>query len=417
MDTGSIAMLIALVCLVILSAYFSATETAFSSLNTVRLKTLSEHSKRAKLALKLSGDYDRLLSTILIGNNIANISMASIGTVLFVKHFGDIGATLSTVVITIVVLIFGEISPKSLAKESPEAFAIFSAPILRVLILILTPVNFLFSLWKKLLSKLFKVKKQRGITDEELLTFVSEAEQEGGINKNEGELIRSAIEFKDLEAIDIYTPRVDVAAISVDESPEDIIQLFLDTGFSRLPVYEGSIDNIIGMIHHKDFFNSVLRNGMELKSILKPVVYIVPTIKISKLLALLQQSKTHIAVIIDEFGGTVGIVTLEDILEELVGDIYDEYDKVSEDIQKLSDSEYLVAGATDLDDFCDLFHLSPETDANTVGGWVVEELGKIPSPGDVLTYANITITVTKTDEQRLLQMQVDVLPHSTTEKE
>ena len=244
MTTDSIPQIIILVILVLFSAYFSATETAFSSLNKTRIKTLVEKgNKRAKLVLKLSDEYDKLLSAILIGNNIVNISMASIATVLFISLYGDIGATISTAVITVVVLIFGEISPKSLAKDSPEKFAMFSAPFISVLIVILTPLNFIFSQWKKLLSKLFKIEESQGISQEELLMIVDEVQQDGNIDDNSGELIRSAIEFRDLKAEEILTHRMDLEAVSIDADKQEIAEKFSQTKFSRLLIYDNSIDN------------------------------------------------------------------------------------------------------------------------------------------------------------------------------
>ena len=248
MDTGSILQILSLALLVLLSAYFSATETAFSSVNRIRLKNMAEDgSRKAALALSLADQYDNLLSTILIGNNIVNIAAASLATVLFTRHFGNAGATLSTVVMTVVVLIFGEVSPKSMAKENPERFCLFSAPIVRVLNTLLTPINFLFRQWKKLLRRIFKPGEERGITEDELITLVDEAQSEGGIGEHEGELIRAAIEFSDLTVEDVFTPRVDVEAAAVDSTMQEISDLFLQSGFSRLPVYDGTVDNIIAV--------------------------------------------------------------------------------------------------------------------------------------------------------------------------
>ncbi len=411
MDTDSIRLILILVVLLLLSAYFSASETAFSSLNRIRIKNLAENGhKRAKLVWKLSEHYDKILSTILIGNNIVNIASASLATILFVGWFGDLGVTLSTVAMTVLVLIFGEISPKSLAKESPESFAMFSAPILNALMVLLTPVNFLFVQWKKLLSKLFKSKGDRSITEDELITLVEEAEQEGGINEDESELIRSAIEFNDRMAEDIFTPRVDVEGVPQDADKEKIAQVFAETGFSRLPVYDETIDKIVGIIHQKDFYNHVYRGGLPLASIVKPAVFIPKSMKISDLLHLLQQQKSHMAVIADEYGGTVGIVTMEDILEELVGEIWDEHDEVIESFEKLGDNCYKVVCSTDLDEMFEFFQLTGEADSSTVSGWVMEQLDKIPSEGDAFQYENLCVTVHKTDGRRALEILVDVLP-------
>lgn len=418
MDTDSIQLLLVLVILLLLSAYFSASETAFSSLNRIRIKHLAETGhKRAKLVWKLSENYDKLLSTILIGNNIVNIASASLATALFVKWFGDLGVTLSTVIMTVLVLIFGEISPKSLAKESPDSFALFSAPILNALIVLLTPVNFLFVQWKKLLSKLFKTRESRPITEDELITLVEEAEQEGGIGGEEGELIRSAIEFGDLTAEDIFTPRVDVEGIPQDADSEEIARVFAQTGFSRLPVYEGTIDRIVGVIHQKDFYNRVYHRAAPLSSIVQPAVFVPGTMKISDLLHLLQQRKAHMAVLADEYGGTVGIVTMEDILEELVGEIWDEHDEVVTTFEKLGDNCYKVVCSADLDEMFDYFRLTGTSDASSVSGWVMEQLDKVPAEGDSFRYENLCVTVHKTDGHRVLEILVDVQPPETEPEE
>jgi len=402
-------MMIVLICFILLSAYFSSTETAFSSLNRIRIKNLAGNgNKKAQLVQNMSEDYDKILSTILIGNNIVNIASASMATVLFVKYFGNAGVTLSTIVMTVLVLIFGEISPKSLAKEAPEKFAMFSAPFLSFFIIIMAPLNFIFACWKKLLSKVFKISADKSITEEELITIVEEAQQEGGIDSQEGELIRSAIEFNDLEATDVLTPRVDLIAVSDCEDKEIIAQIFLESGYSRLPVFHGTIDNIIGIINQKDFHNYIYRTNNTLECIIKPVVFITHSIKISRLLKLLQQQKAHIAVVVDEYGGTLGIVTLEDVIEELVGEIWDEHDQVVSEFVKISDKEYKVAGSANLDKMFKLFHLNMEMDIATVSGWVVRELGRIPEVGDTFSFEYLNVRVLAMDSRRVLSLQVKV---------
>lgn len=409
MGNESISLMIIVFC-VMMSAYFSATETAFSSLNRIRVKNMAKKGdRRAALVLKMADDYDVLLSTILIGNNIVNIASASLATVLFVRFLGDeAGASVSTIVTTIVVLIFGEVSPKSIAKESPERFAMFSAPVLRVFVLVLTPFNFFFIQWKKLLSVVFQASENRGITEEELLTIVEEAKQDGGIDEQEGSLICSAIEFAELKAEDIFTPRIDVEAVSVDAGKEEIAGVFAKTGYSRLPVYEGNIDHIVGIICQKDFHNQVYRTGAPLAQIIKPAMFIAKNKKIGPLLKELQQNKMQIAVILDEFGGTVGIVTMEDILEELVGEIWDEHDDVVQEICKISESEYLVAGSANIDKLFDELHKEQEFAFVTVSGWVMELAGRIPVQGDCFTYENLEITVTEMDEKRVEQVRIAV---------
>ena len=404
--------------MVLCSAYFSATETAFSSLSRVRLKNMVENgNRRAKLAYKLSENYDELISSILVGNNIVNIAASSLATVVFMKWFQDKGPTLSTVVMTIVILICGEVTPKSIAKESPENFAMFSAPIINVLIYVFKPINLLLVGIKNTANKIFKVSSDRTISESELLTIVEEAELEGGINENESELIHNVIEFDDLECIDIFTPRVDVEAVEAGSSIEDIAQLFIETGFSRLPVYEETIDKIIGIINEKDFHNYVLRTGVPLEKIIKPVEFVPPSMKISVLLKLLQQSKSHFAVIVDEFGGTEGIITLEDILEELVGEIWDEHDEIVEAFKKVSDNEYLVDCSTELYKTFEYFDIDGEEDASTINGWVIAQLDRIPEKGDSFDYENLHVVVEETDAQRASLVRITVLPKAEKEED
>ena len=404
---GSSALILTLFILVALSAYFSATETAFSALNRARVKNMAAGGdRRAQLVLDLSQDYDKLLSTILIGNNIVNITSASLATVLFVGWLGDAGVSLSTVVMTVVVLIFGEISPKSLAKESPERFARFSAPAMRALVLLFTPLNFLFSQWKRLLSCVFRADGNRAMTEDELLTIVQEAQQEGGIDAQESELIRSAIGFNDLKAVDIFTPRVDVSALSADASVETATELFTQSGYSRLPVYEGSIDNIIGVVHNKDFFRDVASGSAALRDVTKPAMFVSENIPIAKLLRLLQKNKAHMAVVTDEYGGTIGIVTMEDILEELVGEIWDEHDEVVEPVRRVDENTWRVDGGEGLHRVEELFGLNEDSQASTVAGWTMERLGRIPQEGDSFTQDGLTVTVTRTDERRVLEVEV-----------
>ena len=409
MPTDSIPQIIAMVILVLFSAYFSATETAFSSLNKTRIKTLVEKgNKRAKLVLKLSDNYDKLLSAILIGNNIVNISLASIATVLFVKLYGDVGATISTVVITVVVLIFGEISPKSLAKDSPEKFAMFSAPFINVLIIILTPLNFIFSQWKKLLSKVFKIEESQGISQEELLMIVEEVQQEGSIDDNSGELIRSAIEFRDLKAEEILTHRMDLEAVSIDADKQEIAEKFSQTKFSRLLIYDTSIDNIVGVIHQKDFYIDGTISPQSISEIMSAPVFVQQSDKINDILKTLQKEKSHVAVVLDEYCGTLGIVTMEDILEELVGEIWDEHDEVVESFIKTGDNTYTVECSITTEEFFEFFELKPNEESISLSGWIMENLGDVPNVNDTFSYEHLDITVLETDIHRAEKISVRV---------
>ncbi|MBO7146570.1 MAG: HlyC/CorC family transporter [Lentisphaeria bacterium] len=394
--------------LLAMSAYFSASETAYSSLNRTRIKTLAEKgNRRASLALKLSEQYDLLISTILIGNNIVNIAMASIGTMLFVQLYGnDLGTTISTVVITIVVLIFGEISPKSVAKDCPERFALFSAPLLQLLIWILKPICSLFSSWKKFLSKFLKLQSHNKISQEELLMFVEEVQQEGSIDKNDGELLRNAIEFSEVEAKDILTPRVKLEALPSSCSKEEIAMKFQETKFSRLLIYDEDIDHIAGVIHQKNFYVGIGITDKPIKDILKPVIFVFENEKISSLMRKLQKKQVQVAVVMDEFAGTCGIVTMEDILEELVGDIWDEHDDVEEHFQKISDNIYRVNAAVHLSDFCDYFHVKIDSEMVSLNGWVLEHFHTIPEVGDSFDYEGLKIKVIASEHRCISLLEI-----------
>ena len=367
-------------------------------------------NQRAALALELEEDYDRLLSTILIGNNIVNITATTVSTVLFTKLLPVYGPTVSTVVLTVIILIFGEISPKSLAKENAEDFAMFSAPILRVFIALLRPVNFLFTQWKRLLTKLLRKKAEDGITEEELITMVDQAEDEGGLDQHESQLIRAAIEFNDLEVEEILTPRVDVVAVEDTDSMDEIARTFAENGYSRLPVYHEDIDDIVGVIHEKDFHAARYHGREDVQGIISPVLYTTGNTKISHLLRILQREKAHMVIVVDEYGGTEGLVTLEDIVEELVGEIWDEHDEVIEEFKKQADGSYLISCSADLTDLFDLFSISDECDANTVSGWVMEQVGRVPEAGDHFVADGLDVTVTKVDHRRVLEIKVVVLP-------
>ena len=414
MDSSTVAMLAALAALIALSAYFSATETAFTSLNRIRLKTRADDGdKRAVRTLALAADYDRLLSTLLIGNNIVNNVATTIGAVLFIKLIGSArGPTVSATVLTVVILIFGEVTPKSLAKERPEAWAIAATPLLRVLAVVLTPVNFLFTQWKKLLRVLLRHQDDDGITEEELMGMVDQAETEGSLDQHESDLIRNAIEFNDMEVSEILTPRVDLEALADTATMEEAAAMYASSGFSRLPIYHDSIDNIIGVLHEKDFYAAYCRGVKRLSELKGSVLYTTETARISDLLRQLQQNKVHMAVVVDEYGGTQGIVTMEDIMEELVGEIWDEHDEVIEEFRKQSDGSYLVACSADLDDLYDLFDMKPseEYDASSVSGWVMEEIGRVPDVGDRFRADGLDVCVTRVEHRRVMEIRVRRLP-------
>lgn len=415
MDSHSTGAIVAIILLVILSGYFSATETAFTSVNRIKIKNLAgDGNRRAERVLKLSDNYDKLLSAILIGNNVVNIAMTAVATVLFIDLYGDMGATISTIVITIVVLIFGEITPKSLAKEAPEGFSMFSAGIINIIMIILTPLNYIFSAWKKLILKIFKVSGEQNITEEELKTMVEEAETEGSIEADQKELIQNAIEFNELTAEEVMTPRPDIEAIDIEDTEDEVAEFFKKTGYSRMPVYEDDLDKVLGVLNQKDFHNYIYGNGKTISDFVKPVVFVAETMKISLLLKKMQTLKTHIAIIVDEYGGTEGLVTMEDIIEELVGEIYDEHDAImSQEVTELQNGSFRVMCNASLAKVFDFFGMeAEELDANTVNGWVVLCLDKLPEKGDTFEYVNgtkkIKGRVTKAAARKALEINVVV---------
>ena len=353
--------------------------------------------------------YDKLLSSILIGNNIVNIAAASIGTVLFTKWLGEErGATASTIVLTIVVLIFGEVTPKTLAKEMPETIATAVSPVLNLLLTLFTPLTWLFSQWKKLLGHFVHSSESDTITEGELITMVSEAESDGELTDRESQLIRSAIEFDDVEVEEILTPRVDVVAVEDDIPLEELAQTFAESGYSRLPVYHGTIDNIIGVVHEKDFYIARLKKATKIDDLVVPTLYTTGSTQISQLLRTLREQHHHLAVVVDEYGGTEGIITLEDILEELVGEIWDEHDEVTEDFRKQSDGSWLVSGSASVDDLYEELDLPEEEDidSNTVNGLVQEKTCHLPKVGDRFTLGEYDGVVTRTAKRRVTEVRL-----------
>ena len=413
---------VSLVILVAFSAFFSASETAFSSLNQIRLKSRADDGdSSAARVLAMAEQYDKLLSTILVGNNIVNIAAASIGTILFSRLLGaERGATVSTIVLTIVVLIFGEVTPKSLSKEMPERVATMVSPFLNILMVILTPVTWLFTQWKKLLGHFIHSGESDTITEGELMTMVSEAENDGELTDRESELIRSAIEFDDVEVEEILTPRVDVVAVADDIALEELAQTFAESGYSRLPVYHGTIDNIIGVVHEKDFYIARLKKETKIDDLVAPTLYTTGSTQISQLLRTLREQHHHMAVVVDEYGGTEGIITLEDILEELVGEIWDEHDEVTEDFRKQSDGSWLVSGSASVDDLFEMLDLpeDEDIDSNTVNGLVQEKTCHLPKVGDHFTLGEYDGVVTRTARRRVTEVRLTpTTPADTSEKD
>lgn len=409
MDSHSIWLLIIVGLCVIMSAYFSATETAFSMANRIRLKTMAEDgNKRAKRALKLAENYDSLISAILIGNNIVNILASSLATIFFIGIFKgnqDTATTVSTVVLTVVILIFGEISPKSIAKESPEKFAMFSAPIISSIMFVFAPLTFVFRQWKKLLSHIFKSEDDTGITEEELISIIEEAEEDGNFEKSETDLIKSAIEFNELEVGDIFTPRIDITAIKSEATYDEILEVFKSSGYSRLPVYNDDLDNITGILYYKDFFTHDVKDK-GIASILKPVIFVTKNRNVNELMKELQEKKLHLAVVTDEYGSCAGIVTLEDILEEIVGDIWDEHDDVVIELREIGENEYIVSGKANTSKVFDTLDVDSEAESLTINGWAMEALGRIPVAGDVFEADGLSAKVLKMNGKRIENIKI-----------
>ena len=399
-------MILSLAALIALSAFFSASETAYTSLNRVRVKNMANAgNRRAAKVLRLAERYDKLLSGILVGNNIVNILSASLATVLFVNLMGGQGVSVSTAVMTVVVLMFGEIAPKSIAKERPEEVAFAVYPVLSFTIRLLIPIIYLTTLWQKLIYRVFKPSGDKGITEEELITIVEEAESGGEIDSHESELIRSAIEFNDLTVEDILTPRVDMTTVDVNDSLKDIARAFEESGYSRIPVCDGSVDNIVGILHEKDFYTRRGKTG--LRDMMTKPLCVVPTTELPVLLKLLQKTKNHMAVVMDEYGGVLGIATMEDVLEELVGEIWDEHDEVVEDFTPLPGGGWRVAGGASLDDLRQRVSIPGEFDSVTVNGWVLEVLGRFPQLHDSFTYENLRVTVEKLARRRVERIRIE----------
>ena len=415
-NSENIWMIFVMSVLLLLSAFFSSVETTFTSFNRVRIKNLAQNGdKRAKLAMKLDEKYDRLLICTLVGNNIVNIALSTMATIFFVDIIAGsdmskegIAATLSTIIITVVVLIFGEITPKVAAKETADKSVLRLAGIVNVFMIALTPIYIIFSAWSKLMNKLFHSKEQSSFTEDELITIV-----DGSIESDEGDLIRSAIEFNDVCAGDILTPRVEVCAISKDESVANIAKIFIENAYSRLPVYGEDMDDIVGILHEKDFFIAYHNNNKTITKHLQKPVHVSEHIKIADLLQVLKNKKCHMAIVVDEYGGTMGIVTMEDIIEELIGDVLDEHDEeeVSE-FKQLDDNTYLVKCSAELDDFFEKFEIVAPDDEDmpqTVNGFVMKELESIPQKGDVFQHKHLSIEITKIGPKRIEEIKVTVL--------
>lgn len=413
---------IILLCIV-MSAYFSATETAFNTFNKIRVKNLAEKgNKKAIRALELADSYDTLISTILIGNNIVNILAASLSTLYFAKILAGTAVAsyytaISTAVMTLLVLTFGEICPKTIAKQSPDKFVLFSTPFISMLVVIFKPLSAVFKQLQNLLGKLFKVEEDQGMTEEDLISIIDEATEGGDLDVEEGDLIKSAIEFNELEVGDIFTPRIDITAVRSDITKENMANVFTESGYSRIPVYDDDLDNIHGIVYYKDFFALSHTTNIPISDIVKPVMYVTKTQKINDLLKDLQEKQMHLAVVTDEYGSTAGIVTLEDILEEIVGEIWDEHDEIIEEIKEVGEGEYIVSGMANLDKLFEQLdiEIDEELDAMTVNGWAMKILDRIPEEGDSFEELGLTVQVLKMDGRRIENLHI--LDNRATETE
>ena len=408
-----VGMLIAMIALLICSAFFSSVETAFTSFNKIRLKNLAQNgNKKAELVMKLEEKYDKLITTLLIGNNIVNIGLSSIATLFFINIIqnNDLAATVSTIVTTVVVLIFGEISPKVIARQNADKYVMFISRFVKIIMVVFTPFSIIFGGWSKLLNKVFHSKEQTSFTEDELITIVDEAEEGGVIETEEGDLIRSAIEFNDVCAGDILTPRVEMCAISKDASIEEIAKTFIENAYSRLPVYNEDIDDIIGILHEKDFFIAYHNNNKTITKYIQKPVHVSEHIKIFDLLQLFKAKKCHMAIVVDEFGGTMGIVTMEDIIEELIGDVWDEHDEVvNDDYKELPDGSYIIKATSELDKFFEKFNIEVSDDDDlpqTVNGFVMKELESFPQVGDSFEYMGLKIEIKKLSAKRIEEIHV-----------
>ncbi len=417
---------IVVLALVALSAFFSSTETAYSCANKIKLKSMITLGKKnAKAVYKFADEgYDKLVTAILVGNNIVNLTASALGTILFSKLIADqnLAATVSTAVLTVLVLLFGEITPKYLASVYPEKFCFFAYPLMTLFYWLLWPICKIFDGFKWCLAKIFKLRKDETVTDEELKSLVDEAEESGTLNEDESVLLRSALEFDDLKVEDILVPRVDVYAVEEESTMEEVLEVFRKTGYSRLPVYKETIDNVVGLIHERDFFVGYLKGETNIGHLIQDIAFTSEYTRISSLLKQLQKQKIHMAAVSDEYGGLVGIVTLEDILEELVGEIWDEHDEEEVLFGEIAEEEYWVDGKCPLEEFLALYEKEEDEDceSNTVGGWVTEKHGVIPSIGDIVRVDDLEIKVVKATKQKILKVRskrIELVDESADGKE
>lgn len=409
MDSSIIVKISLVIVMMIFSALFSGTETAYSSVNKLRLKNYeSQGNKKAAKALKLANRFDDVLTAVLIGNNIVNIATSSVSTLIFVSFFGSSGAGISTVVVTVLVLVFCEVLPKSYAKRNAEKLALLFASPLSVLVTVLKP--FVWILNK--MSSIFKGGEAPTVTEDELKYMIDEIEEEGIIEEQESELVKSALDFDEITVGEILIPRVKVIGVEVTDSIDDIKKTFGNEMYSRMPVYEKSLDNIIGIITNKAFFKMLVEGKTDIREIIQEVPHIADTNLISEAMKLMQRAKIHLAVVTDQYGGTRGIITLEDIIEELVGEIYDEDDEIINKIVKIGDNKYESDGDAEIDDLLEILELDEEsvaTDYSTVGGWISDAAEHIPDAGETVESGIFRLTAIQVNENKVEKVLIEIL--------
>lgn len=422
LDTN-ITMGVVILILVLLSAFFSATETAFSFVNKIRIQQSAEDgNKRAKNALYVVERFDKALTAILICNNVVNLGCSSIATVLCLNIFGDVGSAIATGVTTLLVLTFGEVIPKCLAKEHCDNFSLSTAGFLKVLMIILTPLVFVFLKLKSVALKIAGGKNDTpSVTENELKYIVESIEEEGVLEESESEMVRSALDFDETTAEEILTPRVDVVFLSIDDTPEKIKEVIIENRYSRIPVYENTTDTVIGILHTRDYLESLADGKIpNLRDLIQPPYFVFKTQQLSKILSHFKRTKVHMAIVTDEYGGTLGIVTMEDLLEEIVGEIWDEDEEIERTHYKIGNNEYLVNGDFELDEMLDLYDMDEdalESDAVTVGGFILEHAGNIPKKRESIEADGFRFTVMEVENQRIMRVVVKKLDEEENEKE
>lgn len=406
-----------LVVLIGMSAFFSASETAFSSVNKMRLKTMADDGNRAaQRALGIAERFDRTLSVILVGNNVVNIAATSAATLITTVAFGPSGAAVSTAVMTVVILVFGEVLPKSLAKENAERVAFLVQGPLSILIWLLTPVAFLFVKLQEWASRVSGSNEpQPLVTEQELLNIIEAIEEEGVLDEQRSELMQSALAFDDITAQEVLTPRVDLAAVGLHDSPEKIREIILTERFSRMPVYDRSLDNIIGILHTRDYLEAALagREPVDLAAIVAKPLFVHKSQRIAELLSEFKRRRLHMAVVIDDYGGTMGVVSMEDLLEELVGDIWDEDEEAEVEFAEVEPGVYTVSGDMGVYEMLELIGYEErdfDCDYSSTGGWALERLGRLPSAGDSFEYNGVGVTVEEVEDQRVRKLRVTYSP-------